>query len=202
MRRSNFITFYKKAAPPERLRFPVIILLGIIFGMGIFIIYISNAASYLSDKPATCINCHVMVPQFATWERGSHGKVATCNDCHVPQDNFFRKYYFKAADGLRHATMFTLRMEPQVMRIGEMGKSAVQENCIRCHTNQIHPLSLKAISGASIVEDGKYCWDCHRATPHGRVNSLSSTPYARTPVLTPIMPEWLDNFMNSNPDKK
>ena len=32
-------------------------------------------------------------------------------DGHVPHDSFIRKYYFKASDGLRHATIFTLRKE-------------------------------------------------------------------------------------------
>ena len=87
-----------------------------IFKNIIHVLNISNAASYLSNDPITCVNCHVMYPEYATWERGSHGRVATCNDCHVPQDNFIRKYAFKASDGFRHASMFTFRMEPQVIR--------------------------------------------------------------------------------------
>ncbi len=170
---------------------------GIIVGLGIYILYISNAVSYISDDPRACVNCHIMSPQFATWERSSHGRDTNCNDCHVPHDNFFRKYYFKANDGLRHATMFTLRMEPQVIRIKEAGKKAVQENCIRCHSNNIHPIALRAISAKSIFDEGdRYCWDCHREVPHGRVNSLTSAPYARVPRLNPAMPEWLQEFFN------
>lgn len=178
--------------PPPRWRVPVIILLGIITGLGFHVFYISNAVSYLSDKPETCINCHVMNPQYVSWERGSHGRVATCNDCHVPHNNIFNTYYFKAMDGMRHATIFTLRTEPQVIQIKQAGKNAVQNNCIRCHENQLHPISTRAIDNRSIMasHDG-YCWDCHRETPHGRVTSLSSAPFARTPYLDPIMPEWL-----------
>ncbi len=181
--------------PPPNWRFPVIILLGIIAGLGIHIFYISNAVSYLSDDPQACINCHVMTPQYATWERSSHGKVATCNDCHVPQDNFVNTYYFKAMDGLRHATMFTFRLEPQVIRIKDAGKEAVQQNCIRCHQNQIHPIALRAINNRS-VEDQRpgYCWDCHREVPHGRVGGLSSTPNVQTPDYEPITPEWMRNI--------
>ena len=180
-----------KISPPAAWKIPVIIVLGIGFGFAVHIFYISNAYSYLSNDPRACINCHVMTPQYATWERGSHGRVATCNDCHVPQTNFIEKYYFKASDGLRHATMFTLRLEPQVMRIKEAGKKAVQANCIRCHENQIHPVSLRAVSGKSIEQENTYCWHCHRETPHGRVHSLSSTPYAQTPKLSPIIPKWM-----------
>jgi cytochrome c nitrite reductase small subunit len=168
--------------PPDRWIFPVIIMLGIFFGLGFYIFYISNAISYLSDDPKTCVNCHVMNPQYATWERGSHGKVATCNDCHVPQDNLVRKYWFKANDGVRHATYFTMKWEPQVIRIKDAGKKAVQENCIRCHTNQIHPIALRSINNNNVEDQTeKFCWDCHRETPHGKVHSLSSTPYVRVP---------------------
>lgn len=174
------------------------LLIGIMIGLLLQILYISNAVSYLSDDPTACVNCHIMSSQFATWERGSHGKVTTCNDCHVPQDNFFRKYYFKASDGLRHATMFTLRLEPQVIQIKDAGKKAVQENCIRCHTNNIHPISVRAISSKAIIDEGdRYCWDCHRETPHGRVNSLSSTPYARVPKLAPVIPEWMNTIIET-----
>lgn len=182
--------------PPEKWQFTVIILLGILFGLGLHVFYISNAISYISDDPKVCVNCHIMTPEYATWERGSHGKVTTCNDCHVPQDNILRKYWFKANDGLRHATIFTLRLEPQVIQIKEAGKRAVQENCIRCHTNQIHPISLRAINNRSVADQTeKYCWDCHRETPHGKIHSLSSTPYARVPKLEPIMPEWITKFI-------
>lgn len=185
--------------PPPQWRFAVIIVLGIFSGLGFYVLYISNAVSYLSDKPETCVNCHVMNSYYATWQRGSHGKVATCNDCHVPQDNFFRKYWFKANDGLRHATYFTMRWEPQVIQIKQAGKDAVQENCIRCHSNLIHPIALRSINNATVEDQTqKYCWECHRQTPHGRVNSLSSTPYARVPSLKPVVPDWLEKFMTEN----
>jgi cytochrome c nitrite reductase small subunit len=183
--------------PPKEWRFGVTLLLAILIGLFLFIVHAARATSYLSDDPKACVNCHVMAPQFATWERGSHGKVTNCNDCHVPQDNFISKYFFKASDGLRHSFMFTFRLEPQVIQIKDAGKKAVQQNCIRCHSNVIHPVSLRAISNKKIIdEEERYCWDCHRETPHGRVNSLSSTPYARVPVSTSIIPDWIENTIS------
>jgi len=189
--------------PPANWRFSVIVLLGVFFGLGFYVIYISNAASYLSDDPKTCVNCHVMNPQYATWQKSSHARVATCNDCHVPQDNFVRKYWFKANDGLRHATYFTMRWEPQVIQIKQAGKDAVQENCIRCHTNLIHPIGVRSISNISVADQTeKYCWECHRETPHGRVNSLSSTPFANVPKIKNAVPKWLDVFVSSEKIEK
>jgi cytochrome c nitrite reductase small subunit len=196
--RSWFKKFFLHTTPPKQWKYPVIILLGIFSGLGLYVLHISNALSYLSDNPKTCVNCHVMYPQYATWERGSHSRGVTCNDCHVPQNNFIEKYLFKATDGLRHATYFTMRWEPQVIQIKDAGKRAVQDNCIRCHSNLIHPLSLRPINNKNVEDQtDRYCWDCHRETPHGRVHSLSSTPYARVPQLKPTVPDWLEKFILS-----
>ena len=35
-------------------------MLGIAAGMAVFVIHISRAASYMSDQPETCMNCHVI----------------------------------------------------------------------------------------------------------------------------------------------
>lgn len=151
--------------PPDNWRIYISFLIAGILGMGSFLIHTSKATSYLSDNPKACVNCHIMAPQYATYKHSSHREWAHCNDCHVPHNNIFNKYYFKAKDGLRHATMFTLRLEPQVIFIHEAGQKVVQNNCIRCHSNLLQHQSTERI-----------CWECHREVPHGRVNSLSSVP--------------------------
>lgn len=184
-------------SPPPEWRLRVIITLGILTGFVLAILHIANATSYLSDNPNACMNCHVMSPQYASWQRSSHARVATCNDCHVPQDNFLRKYFFKASDGLRHSTMFTFRLEPEVIHIKPAGINVVQENCIRCHQSYLHQSSLSDLKGdEGIAGNEKLCWGCHRETPHGRVNSLSSVPFVRVPQQTPVMPEWISKQMN------
>ena len=182
----------KKLAPPVKWKLPVIVVLGIFAGLFLFVFHISRAPSYLSDKPETCVNCHLMTPQYATWFHSSHREHANCNDCHVPHNNALNKYYFKAKDGLRHATIFTLRNEPQVIFIKEEGKEAVQHNCIRCHSQLItdSKLLMRTYDYQHYRTDRK-CWDCHQEVPHGRVNSLSSTPNARVPLPPSPVPEWL-----------
>lgn len=192
----GLIKVFKAFAPPATWRFVVLVLIGIFCGLVLLTLHVGRATSYLSDDPAACVNCHVMAPQFATWQNSSHARFTVCNDCHVPQNNIFEKYFFKASDGLRHSYMFTFRLEPQVIRIHEAGRNAVQRNCIRCHSEQIHPVSVRAITMQSVQEEGDgYCWDCHREIPHGKVNSLTSTPFARTPQLSAPYPEWMKNLV-------
>ena len=165
--------------PPDQWKTVVVVLMGIFFGLAAYVFYISKAPSYLSDNPETCINCHVMNPQFATWAHSSHRRITNCNDCHVPHNNVFSKYLFKAEDGLRHATIFTLRNEPQVIFIREAGKKAVQANCIRCHKQATGMAFVKPVQPRfhNYLQE-RQCLDCHRETPHGRVNGLASAPNA------------------------
>lgn len=185
--------------PPPRWRIPVILLAGALSGLGVTLLHISNAFSYLSDDPAACVNCHIMAPEYATWFHGSHGRGTVCNDCHVPHGNFFRKYWFKARDGLRHATLFTLRLEPQIIWAKEASAAVIQENCLRCHATRMSLVRAGGLTGHGRRQTGEQpCLFCHRSTPHGRVHSLASTPYARIPALPPVAPGW----MRKNPVKK
>lgn len=186
-------------SPPDTWKLPVIVISGILSGLLLLAFYVSNAPSYLSDNPATCVNCHVMAPQYATWFHSSHRQQAHCNDCHTPNDNIANHYFFKAMDGLRHATIFTLRKEPQVIMIKEAGQEAVQENCLRCHDRLLTDVKMTAIGNTGQkTRETRQCWTCHRETPHGRVHSLASTPYARVPLLESPVPEWLNNYVKSN----
>ncbi|MEN7551041.1 cytochrome c nitrite reductase small subunit [Rapidithrix thailandica] len=199
---------FKFLIPPPKWQVPVIILLGAILGLGIYMIRLSEAYSYLSDDPRACINCHVMTPQYITYKHSSHREVASCNDCHVPHDHIANTYYFKAKDGLYHASVFTLRMEPQTIKMRPPSVAVVQDNCIRCHTDQVTDAQT-----ASWVADhinsrtNRLCWECHREVPHGRVRSLSAIGYHIEPLKSQeekelIVPEWIKKEMEKDKTQK
>ena len=181
--------------PPRKWRLPVLLTSAVFVGLLAMTLHISRATSYLTEDPAACVNCHIMAPQYASWQKGSHGRVTTCNDCHVPQD-VVRKYAFKAYDGTRHAFMFTFKMEPQVIRMHAPGVRVVRENCVRCHGEWME--ETLAMGGMDHGE-GRQCWDCHREVPHGRVHSLASAPHAQVPTPEPVrMPAWLAERLEGN----
>lgn len=187
----------KAIIPPPNWRLPVALVAGVLFGLAAYVSYISNAVSYLSDDPKTCINCHVMNHEYASWFHSSHRENATCNDCHVPHNNVFNKYFFKAKDGLRHATIFTMRAEPQVIRIKVEGAEVVQNNCIRCHNKLITDNRLLSSTDSydHFRTDERKCWECHREVPHGRLNSLSAVPNAIIPETKKPIPDWINNLV-------
>ncbi len=190
-----FMEFVKFLEPPPDWKPAVIIVLGVLTGISLLVFHASEAHSYVSDKPETCINCHVMYPQYASWAKSSHRESANCADCHVPHDNFFNKYYVKGTDGMRHAYVFTSRTEPQVIQIKQRGSNVVEQNCIRCHQDLVEMTRIVEVTGRNhSEEEGSRCWDCHRDVPHGTVRSLSSAPYSLVPRMPSIMPVWVRNF--------
>ncbi|HMP73713.1 MAG TPA: cytochrome c nitrite reductase small subunit [Kiritimatiellia bacterium] len=185
------------ALPPPQWRVPVLLVTGVFCGLGLYAARVSNFTSYLSDDPATCVNCHIMAPHYATWSHSSHREHATCNDCHVPQDNIIRHYASKARDGSRHAAVFTLRMEPDIVKMNETARKIVQENCVRCHdyTNE-RVSAIQVTAHSARMGEGKLCFDCHRDVPHGTVRSAASAPFARVPLPDSPVPQWLQDRLN------
>jgi len=158
---------------------------GSAFGLGLLFLVLFNAPSYLTDDPKVCINCHVMVPEYASWERGSHREVAHCVDCHIPHENFARKWAFKGASGAKDTFVFLTRGEDQVITLTNTSKRIIQDNCLRCHERQTGHLGLFNAMGLD-GSSGRWCADCHRETAHGRARGLSSTPYVLYPRTKPL----------------
>jgi len=155
--------------------------LGTTAGLGLFVMHISRATSYLFDVPENCMNCHVMTTQYATWQHSSHARAATCHDCHVPHTSLLAHYGFAAKDGLWHATVFTMRWEPQAIRLSRGAVPVVEENCRRCHAQTIAETALAVHQPGNLR-----CWNCHRDVPHGSVRSLSAAPETFRPRLPPV----------------
>jgi len=157
--------------------------IGVALGAAVCVARLANAASYLSDSPETCMNCHVMSDAYASWQRGSHRHVAVCTDCHVPHGNLVAKYAYKARDGMKHSYVFTRRGEPQVLELSEAAVPVVQANCVGCHSTQLSMIRLA-------VSAERRCWSCHENI-HGSVRSLSASPPALRPGLPDAGLDWI-----------
>lgn len=169
--------FFRKIAdffiPPKEWRIPVYSLLVVLAVVLIQIFFVSRAYSYLSDDPTACINCHVMIPEYTSWSRSVHQSVATCNDCHVPQDNIFKKYAFKAMDGIKHSSVFTAKSDFGAIEASSMAKNVIQSNCLRCHESVVRSVSAKMVKNHS---DGKSCFECHVDVAHGDMRGFFKVP--------------------------
>jgi len=168
--------------------------------MGLFIAKEANLFSYLSDDPKTCVNCHVMNPVYNSWMHSSHREYASCNDCHVPHNNVFNKYFFKAKDGLYHSYVFTTRQEPEVIFMREASQEVVQNNCIRCHVQQVTQTKYANwVDTHTENRTDRQCWSCHKEVPHGSIHGLSTIRNNISPLPTDkeemVIPSWLEQEM-------
>ena len=140
----------------------LVILLGGGFGLGSFTFQYAEGLSYFSKDPAACKNCHIMEPQFDSWQKGSHHAVATCVDCHLPHE-FIPKYIAKAENGYFHSKGFTFEDFPEPIMIKAKNARILQKNCLECHEGLVGDM----VHGAQKGKDAVSCVHCHRSVGHG-----------------------------------
>lgn len=132
---------------------------GGIAGIGGYTFAYADGASYLSDNPDSCVNCHVMEEAYDGWHNGSHKAVATCNDCHTPH-TFPRNYIIKGINGWNHSVAFTLDNFPDPIRIRSFNRDVAQENCLYCHGDLVAEI-------AHVEEESPTdCLACHTDVGH------------------------------------
>ncbi|MBI3999682.1 MAG: cytochrome c nitrite reductase small subunit [Candidatus Omnitrophica bacterium] len=139
----------------------LLVAVGILAGVGGYTFYYAKGASYFSDDPKACMNCHVMQDQFDSWVKSSHHAVATCNNCHVPHELPW-KYVNKGLNGWNHSKAFTFQNFPEPIRITLRNLDALQNNCLHCHNVLVSEiLEHEKVSGKS-----QRCTECHRGVGH------------------------------------
>lgn len=141
------------------------VLVGVLLGIGLVTAWYAEAASYLSNDPEACVNCHIMREQYDGWLKGPHQDAATCNDCHTPH-GVVTKWYGKARNGYNHSRAFTLQDFPEPIRITEYNAEVLQENCVACHRDFVNDVLGTARPPADHPEQPE-CVHCHRGVGHG-----------------------------------
>lgn len=144
----------------RRLSTWTVVALGCFSGLGVFTFNYGGGASYLSDNPASCANCHVMQGHLDSWSHSSHHRVATCNDCHVPHD-FLGKWFTKADNGLLHSLAFTTGQFHEPIQIKPRNRLVTQNACLYCHSDFVHNM-LPREKGDDMLS----CVRCHDSVGH------------------------------------
>ncbi|MCE9672631.1 cytochrome c nitrite reductase small subunit [Myxococcus stipitatus] len=155
------------------------VLVGTAVGAAGYTFVYARGASYLTDDPAACANCHVMNEQYDGWVKGSHHAVAVCNDCHTPHD-FFGKYLAKAINGWHHSVAFTTGDFHEPIHLGARNLGVTEAACRSCHQDIVHAIEPGLLvrvearrpedSGGELhppPEEGTMsCLRCHRSVGH------------------------------------
>tara|TARA_B100000965_G_scaffold393585_1_gene404680 strand:- start:1618 stop:2088 length:471 start_codon:yes stop_codon:yes gene_type:complete len=136
-------------------------LVGYLIGVGAYTFHYAKGTSYLSSDPASCANCHIMRPQYDSWQKSSHHAFATCNDCHLPPSGL-AKWISKADNGFVHSKAFTLQDFHEPIRLRQVNVRVLQDNCLRCHAELVE----NSVADTSSFHAGS-CVHCHRDVGHG-----------------------------------
>src|SRR5262245_39542068 len=145
-------------------------LVGIMLGVGGYTFYYADGASYLSNDPRACVNCHIMREQYDGWQKAGHHAVATCNDCHVPHE-FIGKWLTKALNGFHHSRSFTFQDFHEPIQIRPVNLEVLNRNCIHCHGEFTSDIRMDAGADYSGRVHDKTktmdCVRCHELVGHG-----------------------------------
>ncbi len=160
-----------------------IIVLGVFLGLGIFTFHYGQGLSYFSKDPKACVNCHIMQPQFDSWQKSSHHTVATCVDCHLPHQPL-PKLIAKSENGFWHSKGFTLQDFHEPIFIREKNIKILQENCLQCHKDLVHEM----LPVRSRNYEDMRCVHCHRSVGHGETVGLGKYEPA----------QWLQSNLGGN----
>ena len=134
--------------------------LGVMLGVGLFTFGYARGASYMTDDPAACANCHVMNDQYDAWRKSSHHRVAVCNDCHTPP-GLVPKYFTKALNGFNHSLAFTTGWFPDRIHITARNHGVTESSCAKCHEEITAGIQGVRHEGAKVP-----CINCHINAGH------------------------------------
>jgi len=139
------------------------VLLGLLVGTGAFTFKYAEGLSYFSTDPKACMNCHIMTPQYDSWQKSSHHNIG-CVDCHLPH-TFVAKYIAKAENGYHHSKAFTTQEFQEPIMIKEKNSRILQHNCVDCHDDMVHELFNRNVNDPDAVS----CVHCHASVGHGEL---------------------------------
>ncbi|MGI6457948.1 MAG: cytochrome c nitrite reductase small subunit [bacterium] len=135
------------------------IAIGVTAGIGGYTFIYAKGASYLTNDPAACANCHIMNEQYNGWVKSSHKNVATCNDCHTPH-TLIDKYFTKALNGFNHSWAFTTGDFHEPIQITERNHRITEKACRYCHQQIVDEIDFYH-QGENLS-----CVRCHDSVGH------------------------------------
>ncbi|MEO5656284.1 MAG: cytochrome c nitrite reductase small subunit [Nitrospiria bacterium] len=146
---------------PRSLVWWAAIAVGGLAGLVAYTFLYAQGASYLSNDPKACTNCHVMQSRYDAWSKGSHHAVAVCNDCHLPPTSLAHRLFVKGVNGFNHALAFTTGRFPEPIAITGFNRRVTESACRHCHRDIVHMIDALPRSDGAVS-----CIRCHSMVGH------------------------------------
>lgn len=128
--------------------------------------------TYGTSVPKFCAMCHIMKPEFATWEASSHSQVQ-CVECHVDPG---------LTNALKHKVVATKELYRYVTKTYElpikMAETIPDSRCLKCHSFKRKVSSSSSdlyIPHKRHYDNKVSCTKCHQGVAHGKIASRGMT---------------------------
>ncbi len=125
----------------------------------------------VTSRPGFCVACHVMKPEYATWQASSHSKVG-CVECHARPGNV-NMLADKAESAKKLYKYVAKTYELPVI----MTEQIDNDRCLKCHDLKRRVTA----TGDLIIPHKKHqdkkiaCTKCHQGVAHGKIASRGVT---------------------------
>lgn len=140
-------------------------------GVLALVVLATVTATIATSTPRFCATCHVMKPEYVTWQASSHSKVS-CVDCHV-KPGLVNAVVHKTEAAKELYKYVTKTYELPIM----MTEQIDNDRCLKCH-------NLKrriTATGDLVIPHKKHqaknvaCIKCHQGVAHGKIASRGVT---------------------------
>lgn len=145
-----------------------------ILAIGITIIGLVSVigVTYATSFPKFCAVCHIMKPEYATWEASSHSQIS-CVACHVDPG---------LVNALKHKVEATKELYMYLTKTYELpiqlNEKIPDNRCLQCHNlkRKVSPSYPDLTIPHQLHHDkGVTCVTCHQGVAHGNIESRGMT---------------------------
>lgn len=144
----------------------------IVVGIFVFTLLAVIGMTYATSVPKFCSTCHIMKPEYATWEASSHSQVS-CVQCHVDSG---------LTNALKHKVVATKELYKYLTKTYElpiqMTEQLPDSRCLECHSvkRKVSPSYPDLyIPHERHSEKDVSCVKCHQGVAHGKIASRGMT---------------------------
>lgn len=144
----------------------------ITIGVVLVVLLVFIGTTYATSTAKFCTTCHVMKPEYATWQASSHSQV-DCVACHVDPE---------VTNALKHKVVATKELYVYLTKSYElpiqMTEQIPDSRCLKCHSLKRKVSSTYPdlnIPHERHNKKGIACVKCHQGVAHGKITSRGMT---------------------------
>lgn len=159
----------------DRMKFLILMM-----GTGVFMVIAVFSTYNVVTSPKLCTSCHVMLPEYYTWQASSHSNVARCVDCHIETD-FEQAFKYGTKNFVLNKfsylkNFYTYITKDYILPVTSLWP-VEDENCLKCHT-----LTRQASASGDLIiphqihnKEKVSCTTCHFGVAHGTIAPRRAT---------------------------